>query len=544
MKHSTPGRLACVDLPAFPLQLLLRRHPDWVAQPVAVVTEDKPQGLVLWVNEKARQLGVLPGLRYAAALSLAGGLRAGEVAPKEIERVVDALTGQLVRFSPEVEPAAHEPGAFWLNGAGLKLLYASAKKWADAIYGSVQAQTFHAAVVVGFTRFGTYAVAKAKRGITVFRDPAEEKQAARQVPLNRLDLDADFRDALFKLGVKTVGGLLSLPPGGLRERFGAKAHRLYRMAAGDLWTPLDPRALEEPVAQKHIFDDPESDTTRLLFLIKQMLHPMLAMLAARAQALAALRLSFLIDPSTRAPALARGSCSGFRPTGVLEGATSSPVGLHRSGWLKEQIRPAVPTLDAAQVLDLVRLRLESLKFSAGVIEVKLTAEACAATAEQLCLFAEGPSRDLDAANRALARLRAEFGDDAVVCARLANGHLPEARFTWEPLSRVQLPRNDLNGLNDLNVLNCPTAKVLVRRIMAKPVILSSGPRQTHEDGWLLLGPKYGTVDKLIGPYVFSGGWWNREIQREYYFAETRRGDILWLYYDRVRRRWCLQGAVE
>ena len=29
MKISTAGRLACVDLPAFPLQLLLRRHPDW-----------------------------------------------------------------------------------------------------------------------------------------------------------------------------------------------------------------------------------------------------------------------------------------------------------------------------------------------------------------------------------------------------------------------------------------------------------------------------------------------------------------------------------
>jgi thiamine biosynthesis protein ThiI len=35
-----------------------------------------------------------------------------------------------------------------------------------------------------------------------------------------------------------------------------------------------------------------------------------------------------LDPSTRAPALAAGSCSGFRPTGVLETATGLPVGLH------------------------------------------------------------------------------------------------------------------------------------------------------------------------------------------------------------------------
>ena len=361
-------RLACVDLPAFPLQLLLRRHPEWAAYPAAVVAEDKPQGLILWVNEKGRQLGVLPGLRYAAALSLAAGLRAGEVAPSEIHNAVKNLTRRLIRFTPEVEPSSEEPGVFWLNGMGLRLLYPSSTKWAEALHADIAAAKFQISVVAGFTRFGTYAVAKVKKGITVFNNPAEEQQAAHKVPLHRLDLDPDFRDTLFKLGIKTVGALLSLPAVGLRERFGPKAYRLHRMAAGDLWTPLSPYQPEEPVRQHRILDDPENDTTRLLFLIKQLLHPMLATLAARAQALVALWLSFLIE---------------------------------RDGWLKEQIRPAAPTLDSSQILDLVRLRLESMQFSAGVAEIALEAEACAATAEQLRLFSEGPARDLDAANRAL-----------------------------------------------------------------------------------------------------------------------------------------------
>ncbi|MEX0802821.1 MAG: DNA polymerase Y family protein [Candidatus Binatia bacterium] len=508
MKSSASDRLACVDLPAFSLQLLLKRYPEWSAHPAAVVAEDKPQGLILQVNEKARKFGVLPGLRYAAAFSLARGLRAGEVPPTEIEKAIKALSQRLMRFSPEVEPSAPEPGVFWLNGAGLQRLYVSPQKWGGAIFKDIHTQGLQASLVVGFSRFGTYAVAKAKPGITVFNDPAEERTAARQVPLDRLDIEVKFRDTLVKLGIKTVGGLLSLPSAGLRERFGAQAHRLYRMAAGDLWAPLDPCAPEEPVSQRYIFDDPENDTTRLLFLIKQLLHPMLATLAARTQALTALWLCFLID---------------------------------RGDWLKEQIRPAVPTLEATQILDLVRLRLESLKLVAGVVEIELTAEACAATVEQLRLFAEQPKRDFDAANRALARLRAEFGEGTVVQAKLKDGHLPEARFVWEPLDRVKFPQN---GLNDLNVLNGPTAEVLVRRITDKPIMLAGGPYNTHEDGWLLLGPKHGSIDKLTGPYVYSGGWWNREIQRDYYFAETRRGDLLWLYYDRIRRRWFLQGTVE
>jgi protein ImuB len=501
-------RLACANLPSFPLQLLLRRHPDWDAHPAVVVAEDKPQAAVLWVNDKARQMGVLPGLRYAAALSLAAGLRAGKILPAEIVKAVQTLTRQLMRFTPEVEPSADEPGVFWLNGTGLKHLYDSPKKWARAFHADIEAQRFQADVAVGFTRFGTYAVARASRGMTIFRDPAEERRAAQQIPLDRLDLETDFRDTLLKLGIKTVGALLSLPAGGLRERFGPKAHRLYRMASGDLWTPLAPCAPEESVAQKRILDDPESDATRLLFLIKQLLDPLLATLAARSQALVALRLSFLLD---------------------------------RNGWRKEQIRPAAPTLDSAQILDLVRLRLESIKFTAGVIEIELAVEKCPATREQLRLFTEKPTRDLEAANRALARLRAEFGHDAVVYAKLTDGHLPEARFTWEPLSRVKLPACPEHHRRESK---SGDTRTLVRRMAAKPILLPGGPYHSHEDGWLILGPKYGTVDKLTGPYVFSGGWWNREIQRDYYFAETRRGDLLWLYYDRVRRKWFLQGTVE
>jgi protein ImuB len=506
-------RLACADLPAFPLQILLRRHPGWAAHPAAVVAEDKPQALVLWVNEKARRAGVLSGLRYAAATSLAPGLRAGVIPSSEIEREVAALTSRFLRFTPTVEPSREEAGVFWLSGSGLNLLYPSLKKWAHEIHADIRARGFHAGVAVGFTRFGAYAVARARQGVAVFGDPSEERAAAEKVSLDRLDLEPDLRDTLFKLGIRTVGAFLSLPAGGLYERFGPKAYRLHKMASGDLWAPLQPCIPEEPVRQRLILDDPEADSTRLTFLIKRLLHPALAALAVRTEALIGLTLRFLID---------------------------------RGGWQEESVRPAAPTLDAVQILDLVRLRLETAEFSAGVAEIELVTEGSRATCEQLRFFAElgrgveGPARDLGAANRALARLRAEFGEKSVVRAKLTNGHLPEARFKWEPLSRVALPRNDSSGSNDSNR---PAAKVLVRRILAKPLPLPPSPR-THDDGWLLLGPKYGTVEKLSGPYVFSGGWWVREIHREYYFAETRRGNLLWVYYDRVRRRWFLQGQVE
>jgi protein ImuB len=270
------------------------------------------------------------------------------------------------------------------------------------------------------------------------------------------------------------------------------------MASGNLWEPLKPCSFKEPLRESLILDHPETDAARLLFLCKRLLHPLLDSLHSRGEALIEMLLHFLVENKSRR---------------------------------EERIRPAAPTLDALQLLDLVRLRLERIELSSGVVEMEVEAIGISATPEQLRIFASR-ARDLDAGNRALARLRAEFGEDSVVKAKLADGHLPEARFLWEPLDRIRLPRVTREGV-----------QCLIRRVFAKPTPLPTTPR-THHDGWFILESGHGAVDKLSGPYVMSGGWWSREIQRDYYFAETRRGDLLWIYYDRVRRCWFLQGRVE
>ena len=148
------------------------------------------------------------------------------------------------------------------------------------------------------------------------------------------------------------------------------------------------------------------------------------------------------------------------------------------------------------------------------------------------LFAEQPRRDLAAANRALARIRADMGNDAVKRARIREGHLPEGSFTWEAFGT----------LNASEPRDVDTGR-LVRRIYNRPVPLRS--RSRHEpDGWMLRGLEQGPVVRSLGPYIVAGGWWQKAVHREYHFAETREGELLWIYYDRPRRRWYLQGRVE
>jgi protein ImuB len=493
-------RLACVDLPAFPLQLLRRSHPEWAGLPAAVVDEDRPQGRILWACEQARQAGVLPGLRYAQALALASGLRAGVVAADTITQQIDRLANVLRRLTPDVEPSADEPGVFWLSGTGLGSVFRSATTWGRSIVAALDGARFSSSVVVGFTRFSSYAVSKLGTPLVVFRDDGAERRAAHGVFLDRLGLSPALRDFLSKLGIYTVGDYLALPPGGLLLRFGDEASRLHQLAAGARWDPLQPIAANEPLEERMILDDRETDLTRLLFVIKGGLQRLLERLGQRHQALSALVLELRLD---RAPPQ------------------------------QEILKPAEPTLDIRVLLRLLHLRFESSPPPAAVTEIWFDAVGIRVSAEQLSLFLQKPRRDLRAAGEALAQLRADLGNDAVRKAVILDGHLPESQFAWVSLDGL-MPAQPRTG----------QPPILIRRFHARPTVVTPQRHSTRDDGWLLSGLEQGAVIRFDGPYLISGHWWSTEVDREYAFADTKRGECLWLYYDRQRRRWLIQGAVE
>ncbi len=496
-------RMACVDVAALPLQLIVRRNAGWGEQPVAVLDRDRAQGKVLWVNERARAAGVLPGMTYVAALSLCRTLRAGEVPRGEIEEAVVAVTRRLGRLTPAVEPATDEPGVFWLDASGLRLLHDSLLEWARLVRSTLEREEhLVASVVVGFTRFGVYANARSVRGILVFRSAADEEARARTVSLDRLALEPSAREMLFKLGVCTVGAFADLPSDGIEKRLGPTAWRVYRLARGDFQAPVASHLPPAEPVRRIVLDTGEEDVTRVVALVEGMLRELVGELAARDHALAELQIALRFEDGSR----------------------------HH-----ESIRPAAPTRDVTQLLELVSLRLASVEFPDRASEVSVAAAGQGSERVQLDLFDEKPSRDLAAANRAIARVRAELGDDSVVHAALRDGHLPEALFTWERLDRIHDAAPEKRAQHG--------SPGLVRRLSIPAVPLPPRPRQ-EPDGWMLRGLEQGPVIRVLGPYIVAGGWWRRKVHREYHYAETQDGEILWVYYDRVRRRWFLQGRVE
>jgi len=523
-------RLACVEIPALPLQILLDRHPRWAeraAAPIVVVEHDRPQSPILWVNKEARECGIRSGMRYAAALSLAPELLADTVQPEIIQVCVDCLVERFQRFTPRVEASENELGTFWLDASGLVGLFSSLSDWAHRLSVDLLEANFHAVVVIGFSRFGTYAVAKdlsvahADHQVVVFSDPARETFAAQRVRLDRLDIEPFARDLLHKLGISTVAALVALPTSGLAERFGVRVYDLHQQATGQRRVLLAPRPLSEPVQARLDLDFPETDTTSLLLLVERLLAPLLSTLASRDQRLETLVLRRTLD---------------------------------RSGGKREDvIRLAAPTLNMDETLELVRLRFDSDPLPSGVVALTLRVRSTRAVSEQDSLFSVKPRRDPRAAERALARIRSELGNDAVQKARILDGHLPEAQFAWERLEKLapatavgnlseNMPRREILG--GVRIGSKIGSRRLIRRIRSSPLPLP--PLVGREmPGFLLRGISPGPFLHANGPYVIRGGWWTgKEVHREYRFIETQSGHLLWIFYDNRRRRWFFHGQVE
>jgi protein ImuB len=325
---------------------------------------------------------------------------------------------------------------------------------------------------------------------------------AASVPLDRLAVSPRLRDELASLGVRTLGEFMALPGPELRVRFGPEAERLHARGRDDDWAPMQARALVDPVRERKQLDPPEFDVARLLFAIKPVLERLLAQLADRGMAMSALHLRLHLD--------------------------------HADGH-EQRLEPAAPTLDSMQVLDLLRLRIDALALAAAVEELELELEGRRTDPRQIALFRAQVRRDLEAGNRALAQLRAALGPEAVTRAQLRAAHLPEARFSWQPTAELRFP-------DPANMQVEGELPPRARRLLRRPERLPARAR-IEPDGWVI-DPRWGPIEQLHGPYRASGGWWVREVERNYYFAQTRVGAVLWIFYDRPRRRWFLQGWME
>jgi protein ImuB len=463
-----------------------------------------------------------------------------------IERETARVTAAFLAASPQVAPERDAPGTWWVGADGF-----------DGIGGErLLAQTLLALARVWHPRAR---VAIADSCVTAFaatwsaRALAEPLHIAPQgdgdylarVPIALLPMEAELRETLTALGLRTAGAFAALDPLEVERRWGSDGLAAWRLARGDdarrptIGRTTDPRAIAHDLSTNATTMEP------VLFLVRASLDRLVRTLAADGLAAAAVAITLTLD--------------GSGATGI----SAMPRTITR------EARPARPMARTAPLFERCRALLDTWTLDAPVraVEVRISAVA-PSSAEQGDLLAPA-WRDPAAAEAALARLRTTLGAGSVVRAVRRDSHAPERAGAWEEVEHAEFrattadviamreathrTTNSTNGAMN-GVLN-GAASGSVGRDTAAALIPAARLLESPEPIAITID-KRGTplvmhwrgrrvsLTRAHGPERLSGEWWHAEpFARDYWRCESDElGQDLLLYRD--AEGWRLQGWYD
>ncbi len=312
------------------------------------------------------------------------------------------------------------------------------------------------------------------------REPAELMPRLAALPLEVLPIAPRTLAMLRELGLNSVGELLNLPRSGLRKRFGETLPELLERALGNIPDPREPFIPASRFEARLELPSPVHGSEPLLFAARRLLQEFAGTLAARGEAVSSLQ--FQLRP-----------CKGR--------ATRLNLSLTR------------PSRDFRHWLLLLKERLERTALDHEVEVIVLRGGRQVALNGVSGDLFEGAERTEEARSTLLDRLQARLGKETVFGLSLVDDHRPER--AWRLTQPGKRGRNGFSGRRPLWLLQEPL-----------------GLNRETSASW-----------QLHGPERIEAGWWDgQDTARDYFLAETERGEKLWVYRDRRNRDWFLHGV--
>jgi protein ImuB len=490
--RQTPMLWLCLRLPSLPLDIFARAQtPDAAAKPFAVTTGGHYPRVVA-ANAAATDAGVQAGQLVSAALALAPDL---VLRDRDAQAEADALAAVATwatQFTPAVSLAppdavlAEIGGSLRLFGGLPRLAARFARGAHDLGYAAQPA----------FAPTPTSALLFARTGHAAPVAPAALESALAPLPLAQLDVEPAVVTLLAAAGIATFGQACALPRDALARRVGAAFVATLDRARGRVPDPR--RAFVPPPRYEGRLELPAAvdSVEALAFAVNRLVHELAGWLLGRGLGIVGLSLSLRHE----------------RYVAVRDGtpATVARIGL------------AAPAREPAHLVAVLRERLARVVLPASVVAITLSSEETAPLAgRNLGLL---PDDEAAATVPLLDRLRARLGDDAVTRVVPHAEHRPENGVR-------EMGRG--NGTR-LDFPSAPDDVLLRRQRKSEP-----GPIFPRRPLWLLAEPE--PLGHLLeskpwilrdGPERIESGWWDgHDVRRDYFVAESPRGETMWIYRD-------------
>ena len=485
---------ACLLFPSLPLDVFVRALTPVEATRPLVVTSGGHYPRVVAANAAARDAGIRRDQLVSAALALAPDvtLRERDLAAEEAA-LAEAATLTLA-FTPNASIA--RPDAVVAEIAGSVHLFGGLPRLHAELLRAVEARGY--AVRTALAPAPTAALLLARGGHSSWVPDVDALAAAlAPLPLAICDVDADTRAMLAASGVTTFGDAHRLPRAGLARRAGPQIVTTLDRALGRTPDPREPYRPPPHFERRLPLPSPVDTVESLHFAVHRLVQDFGGWLLARGLGAVRMSLALVHERYLRA--------RGIAPT-VVTFALGAPARepAHLSAVLRERLgRVALPAPVEAIVL--------------------ASDETAPLRGRNLGLLPE------DAADTAavplVERLRARLGDDAVAVLAMQPEHRPEfATCESAPgMSSQRWVRAGATGIRKGGATREP----------------SGGNTGAPRPLWLVpeaqpLATELETAPWILrdGPERIESGWWDgRDVRRDYFVAESPRGETAWIYRD-------------
>lgn len=511
-----------------PIRILALWCPDWPAvaaaaggglpphRPVAVVAGNRVVACSAW----ARAEGVRRGLRRREAQARCPELAVFPAEPDRDARLFEPVAVAVEELAPGIEVV--RPGLVALPVRGAARYFGGEPATVERLVDQVAARA-GVECQVGVAE-GLFAAAlAARRGVVV----PPGRAAAFLAPLPAAELDAEpgvergeLVSLLRRLGLRTLGSFAALPASDVASRFEADAVLAHRLARG-----LDPR----PPARRRPPDDLE---------VRQVLDPPVVRVDAAAFVTRALA------EQLHAVLAAHGlACTRLG----VRAQTGDGRELARVWRCAEPLTPAATA-------DRVRWQLDAwlAQGGAGAVSVLrlVPEEVVDAGSLQLGLWGDVGAAD-ERAGRALVRVQAMLGPEAVLTAVLGGGRDPRDRVRLVPWGEERSPARAAEAPWP-GRLPAPSPATVPPRPLPAAVLDASGAPVGVTDRYLLTAPPARVVIAgagpapvltWAGPWPVDGRWWDARAPGGGTWAQVvvPGGGLLLVCRD---GRWSVTGSYD
>ena len=193
------------------------RKPGLRAVPFALAMPVHSRMVITDINAEAESQGVTRGMVAADAKTVLPNLEIADDMPGLAWRLLKVLGLWCIRYTPIV--AVDPPDGLILDISGCAHLWGGESAYLNDIMSKLRSRGFHIRMAVGSTIGIAWAVARFGKATSIVECGAEA-DVLKSLPPAALRLEPEVTGRLHKLGLRTIGSFMSMPPSMLRRRFG------------------------------------------------------------------------------------------------------------------------------------------------------------------------------------------------------------------------------------------------------------------------------------------------------------------------------------